>query len=57
MSNLARWAAENGLSSLYEEYKEDVDDLKIFYGSHTDDLELAVSQLQKNDYYAELFGE
>lgn len=48
-----QWAYDNGLGEVYEQYVSDVADLREYYGSHTDDLELAISQLEDN--YPELF--
>ena len=52
---LKEWAEANGLSDVYAEYEEECESLREFYGDHTDDLELAISQLQ--EHYPELFGD
>lgn len=52
---LKEWAYANDLSSEYEQYMDQVAGLLEYYGDHTDDLELAISQMQ--DSYPELFGE
>lgn len=52
---LKEWAYANDLSSEYEQYMDQVAGLREYYGDHTDDLELAISQIQ--DSYPELFGD
>jgi hypothetical protein len=51
---LKEWAYANDLSSEYEQYMDQVAGLREYYEDHTDDLELAISQIQ--DSYPELFG-
>lgn len=52
---LKEWAEQNGYADVYAAYEEECESLREFYGDHTDDLELAISQLQ--EHYPELFGD
>ncbi len=51
---LKKWAEKNGLLDVYNMYHQEVEDLREYYGDRTDDLELAISQIQ--EHYPELFG-
>lgn len=53
--SLKEWARKNGLMDVYETYASECESLREFYGDHTDDCELAISQI--HDSYPELFGE
>ena len=52
--SLKEWARKNGLMDVYEAYASECESLRELYGDHTDDLELAISQIQRD--YPELFG-
>ena len=52
---MKEWAEANGLEDAYAEYEARCESIREYYGDHTDDAELAISQLQ--DSYPELFGE
>ena len=52
--SLKTWARKNGLMDVYEAYASECESLRELYEDHTDDLELAISQIQ--DSYPELFG-
>lgn len=52
--SLKAWAEQNGYADVYAAYEEECESLRELYEDHTDDCELAISQIQQ--YYPELFG-
>lgn len=52
---MKEWAEAHGLADVYAEYEARRESIREYYGEHTDDAELAISQLQQS--YPELFGE
>lgn len=52
---LKEWAEQNAYADVYAAYREECESIREYYGDHTDDAELAISQIQ--EHYPELFGD